>query len=587
MAADVHGCASGMSLLELPADGLADVVSWLSIPADVHTLMLVSRFFAAGHGRSILSVGAGVAAAKMLRCSPGEVSEITGAPAGEDAFVTATFVMRAHASSQPLACTNHTLAVRCGVLQSCGANESGQLGNGIVSQFSSTIYVPSPTYSSADYLARQQQVVEKHDTSVPAPVVLHPDVVPVCVAAGRSHSLMISGAGAAYSWGSNECGQLGHLPSKEGLKLATPQAVEIADDAFNVALDGLTLNESLGCESLGCLPRLAAPPRWRVVQVSAGETHSLFLLCTGQIFACGAGSNGEIGSGELEDAPTPRLVRLPQAALSISAGGFHSLALSAERSRCVYGWGSAACGQLGPKYLADGSHEAEHMRPTPTIIHGGPVTSALPPCAQLAAGLHHSLLLTQRGEVLAFGKGSDGALGLGERQDVIVPRKVMALDGKRIVQLAAAVAHSAFVTIDGELFTCGSVANGRLGVMPARNGPPLKYSSLPLCVPLPAGRLVRRVVAGHDHTLALMRDGSTYVFGRGQAGQLGCGDRKDQLALCRVTALEAPAFERLAKAGGGMPEHSSAQTSDAAATYVAAATTAPTFTPVTRVLSRW
>ena len=51
----------------------------------------------------------------------------------------------------------------------------------------------------------------------------------------------------------------------------------------------------------------------------------------------------------------------------------------------------------------------------------------------------------------------------------------------------------------------------------------------PLRVALPSGRMARRVAAGADHTIVSLDDGSVRVFGRGQAGQLGCGDRKDRL----------------------------------------------------------
>jgi E3 ubiquitin-protein ligase HERC4 len=36
------------------------------------------------------------------------------------------------------------------------------------------------------------------------------------------------------------------------------------------------------------------------------------------------------------------------------------------------------------------------------------------------------------------------------------------------------------------------------------------------------------VAAGSDHTVALTADGRLFSFGRGQAGQLGSGNRKDR-----------------------------------------------------------
>ena len=87
----------------------------------------------------------------------------------------------------------------------------------------------------------------------------------------------------------------------------------------------------------------------------------------------------------------------------------------------VFGWGSAACGQLGQDPAGG---RALTPRATPAVV-----SRLLPPCAQLAAGSHHSLLLTQRGDVISFGKGTTGALGHGDRSDVTEPKPIMALAG--------------------------------------------------------------------------------------------------------------------------------------------------------------
>lgn len=139
---------------------------------------------------------------------------------------------------------------------------------------------------------------------------------------------------------------------------------------------------------------------------------------------------------------------------------------------------------------------------------------------------------------------------------MVEPMRIAALCTMRVLSLSAGAMHSAFVTETGELYTCGNAAFGRLGVQPteapglisqapvphdsASRFATLRYATLPLCVPLPPGRSVRCVTAGNDHTLVVMDDGSLCVFGRGQAGQLGCGDRKDQPALCRSAAFGTP-----------------------------------------------
>ena len=46
--------------------------------------------------------------------------------------------------------------------------------------------------------------------------------------------------------------------------------------------------------------------------------------------------------------------------------------------------------------------------------------------------------------------------------------------------------------------------------------------------------------AGNKHSAAVGEDGSLFVWGRGEDGQLGTGDTARRLAPTRVTGLPAP-----------------------------------------------
>ena len=48
---------------------------------------------------------------------------------------------------------------------------------------------------------------------------------------------------------------------------------------------------------------------------------------------------------------------------------------------------------------------------------------------------------------------------------------------------------------------------------------------------------VRSVACGTDHTVVVCANGAVYCFGRGQAGQLGTGDRKDRLEPVAVAGF--------------------------------------------------
>ena len=91
--------------------------------------------------------------------------------------------------------------------------------------------------------------------------------------------------------------------------------------------------------------------------------------------------------------------------------------------------------------------------------------------------------------------------------------------GRRVVRLAAGNNYSAAVTADGELFTWGQGAYGRLG----HGG--LEDVQLPTVVSALAGQRVVDVACGSGdaQTLAVTAEGLVYSWGDGDYGKLGRG----------------------------------------------------------------
>ena len=77
----------------------------------------------------------------------------------------------------------------------------------------------------------------------------------------------------------------------------------------------------------------------------------------------------------------------------------------------VFVWGWGADGRLG--------HGTEYNAMTPLALT---FTSKTTKVIQASAGENHTLLLTQDGEILVFGNGESGQLGLGDsRRKQLVP----------------------------------------------------------------------------------------------------------------------------------------------------------------------
>ena len=152
---------------------------------------------------------------------------------------------------------------------------------------------------------------------------------------------------------------------------------------------------------------------------------------------------------------------------------------------------------------------------------------------QASSGGHFTCVLTDRGQVFAFGSGKHGRLGLGSdsEEDRLKPAGV-AFPGP-VQSVACGSWHGCAVGSNGELYAwgygraLGSVGKGNI------NGTP---SPVPLFSSLP----VRAVSCGHNFTLVCTQAGGVYSWGAGRHGVLGHGDETDK---AEPTALESAVLQ--------------------------------------------
>ena len=81
----------------------------------------------------------------------------------------------------------------------------------------------------------------------------------------------------------------------------------------------------------------------------------------------------------------------------------------------------------------------------------------------VSAGERHSLALAAAGALWSWGRGRDGVLGHGDQQDQLLPKKVEAFAGRRVVAVSAGVWHSLAITADGAVWSWGKGECGCLG----------------------------------------------------------------------------------------------------------------------------
>ncbi|MFI5429244.1 RCC1 domain-containing protein [Aeromicrobium sp. UC242_57] len=194
------------------------------------------------------------------------------------------------------------------------------------------------------------------------------------VSAGATHGVAVGRDGKAYSWGYNIQGRLGDGTGESRL---SPVAVDAAD----LKLD----------------------------QVSAALSHSLALTTDGTVYAWGAGSQGKLGDGAVVDRLSPVRVQIPdtEQVVSVDAGKYHSLALTDDGD--IYAWGAGSQGQLGNNAKVDVSVPVKTQRPDGVAF------------VQVSAGEQNSSAIGDNGVVYSWGYNNRGQLGTGSTTAVSVP----------------------------------------------------------------------------------------------------------------------------------------------------------------------
>jgi alpha-tubulin suppressor-like RCC1 family protein len=334
----------------------------------------------------------------------------------------------------------------------------------------------------------------------------------LALAGAPSQAAAPTTAGQIYAFGENYSGQLGNATHDKEL----------------------TANPS---PALVTLPGVSGS----VVEVAAGEEHTLAVTSGGQLYAFGSNFYGQLGistdSGSSTPDPTPTLVSLPGATgpvTQVAAGYEHSLAVTSTGQ--LYAFGSNFYGQLGVS-TNSGSTTANS---TPTLVS---LPGATGPVAEIAAGSEHSLAATSTGQLYAFGENEQGQLGSSTHDNTHDANPTPTLvtlpgAGGPVVQLAGGGAHSLALTSTGQLYAFGENRGGQLGVTThSGTGEP---TPTPTLVTLPgATGPITEIAAGKVHTLVATATGQLYAFGENRYGQLGNATTNGEAAANPTPTLVA------------------------------------------------
>ena len=136
------------------------------------------------------------------------------------------------------------------------------------------------------------------------------------------------------------------------------------------------------------------------------------------------------------------------------------------------------------------------------------------------------------GDVHCCGSGANYQLGSGANSDVKIPRRLAALRGYTIVQVATSSRHSLFLTDHGDIFAAGYGRGGRLGTG--------HEHTQPSPVPVAKLRHVTHVAAGPSGSAAISGDGNLFCWGLSGIGiSLSDGGRKAEAAVLAPARVQS------------------------------------------------
>ena len=135
-----------------------------------------------------------------------------------------------------------------------------------------------------------------------------------------------------------------------------------------------------------------------------------------------------------------------------------------------------------------------------------------------ATGWYHTICLSDNGEVFAFGKNSDGQLGLGHNKDVSIPTQIPTLCGIKLI--SCGYFFTACVDYEGFMWSFGQNNVGQLGTGNSENcNTPQKITDIPP---------VQSIACGGYHTLIITDDKTLWSVGKNDCRQLGLRNKENQ-----------------------------------------------------------
>jgi alpha-tubulin suppressor-like RCC1 family protein len=275
----------------------------------------------------------------------------------------------------------------------------------------------------------------------------------------------------------------------------------------------LGLGHTLNVYAPTIVPKL--PP---ILSASAGRNHSLLVALDGTVFAAGDNKMNQCGLLKTNDfSPTFQVVTIgekkasqPLIAKSVVAGLEFSAAISKDGRLYTCGskqFGQTGCGPTG-EYIISAGKVGFGANEQFTLV---PSTSSLR-FSMVSAGYNHAAAVTEDGQAYTWGCGAYGRLGHGVTVDELTPKSIKTFESERMrVKSVSCGSRSSFFIskFNDNLYFCGILkSSGEANMVPKY------FNDL-------QGWRMRSVSPGNGHTVVAAERAVITWGGGTEGGRIG------------------------------------------------------------------
>ncbi|XP_076264668.1 regulator of chromosome condensation 1 isoform X1 [Rhynchophorus ferrugineus] len=360
--------------------------------------------------------------------------------------------------------------------------------------------------------------------------------------------------GVVLVTGAGDVGQLGLGP--DVLEKARPALVNLSSEIVDIYAGGmhtvcLTKDGKVltfGCNDEGALGRVTDGKEdaeftagevelpGKVIQISAGDSHTAALLDDGRVFAWGTfrDSHGNMGMSLKGNERLPYEILKNHHVVKIASGADHIVFLTNHGE--VLTCGCAEQGQLGRTSVRGSSRNARNGIGKGNIVKlVNPAPISVKPSLKLHfdniwAGSYCSFAkVVDKDDVYVFGLNNYNQIGLSNTEPEYFPKKSPEFSKYNWDHISSGQHHTVALSSDGKVYAIGRKEYGRLGL-----GKDCQDAQILTEVKVLSDKKIINIACGSSTSFAVTGDGQLHAWGMGTNGQLGMGDEDDYFEPTQV-----------------------------------------------------